>query len=213
MIIEVKYYKQYDLDIIGLREMGYPIGDMIKKCLIAYANHTPIKLSLGKIEQSINFSDTKSFRCRLKITDATTVNLLKNIRPRYRNSFCKMLLRESLSMQNLSVFYMNNEWIQYEKERYNDKSNVIDINHATVKQRHLEYQNELIQNVIGVSNEHVPKMPEIVSKPIQAPKPEIIEKNVRSNNAESNPILKEDNNSVDKGDDDELLSIFDGLMA
>ena len=56
------------------------------------------------------FNDMKTFHTRFLVerTDEKTIYMLKNIKHRYRNSFCKAVLRNALIQQNLTVFFSKN---------------------------------------------------------------------------------------------------------
>ena len=159
MYIEVCFYKQYDLDLVGLRENGYPIGNMLKKALIGYANGAPIKFYVDECD-IVKLADSKSFRVRMNITDEKTIELLKNIRNRMRNTFCKMLLRDSLVTQSLSVFYTNSSFCELEKNKLANVHldavpNIYVLNKHKIRQGKLKLKNDILLKAVSGDNKRI----------------------------------------------------------
>lgn len=159
MYIEVCFYKQYDLDLVGLRENGYPIGNMLKKALIGYANGAPIKFYVDECD-IVKLADSKSFRVRMNITDEKTIELLKNIRNRMRNTFCKMLLRDSLVTQSLSVFYTNSSFCELEKNKLANVHldavpNIYVLNKHKIRQGKLKLKNDILLKAVSGDNKPI----------------------------------------------------------
>ena len=174
MEFEVKYYRYHDPDIIALREAGYPVGKMIKQCLIAYANENPIKFHIDK--KATKISSTKAHRCRIRIDDEKTIALLKNIKPRFRNNFCKMLFRESIAEHNLAIYFQTPQYNAFEEQR--TKGNVlttdVDINYKKVKEEIKRTTVKKIQELSGVTYNKVPEKKESVVGPQQIPQPTFV---------------------------------------
>lgn len=106
MNIEIRLYKQYDTDLISLYEAGYSVSTMMKEAVISYANGNPVHYYIDEITDFKMGVDTK-FRTRFKIpeSDTKTIYMLKHLKPRYRNLFCKTVLRNALVQQNLVCFF------------------------------------------------------------------------------------------------------------
>lgn len=106
MVIEIRLYKRYDTDLIALHDAGYCISDLMGKAISGYANGAPVHYL---ISEAIDFdmNGKQSFRTRFTISNSDTkaIHMLKNIKHGYRNSFCKMVLRDALIFQNLSAYF------------------------------------------------------------------------------------------------------------
>lgn len=116
MVIEIRLYKRYDMDLVALVDAGYPVSTMIKESLIAYANGNPISYL---IDENIAFdlNGKESVRTRIVIPESETnlIYLLKHIKHRTRNNFCKMVLRNALINQNLGAFFAVDSLFQLQK--------------------------------------------------------------------------------------------------
>ncbi|SEF90826.1 hypothetical protein [Lachnospira multipara] len=116
MVIEIRLYKRYDMDLVALVDAGYPVSTMIKESLIAYANGNPISYL---IDENIAFdlNGKESVRTRIVIPESETnlIYLLKHIKHRTRNNFCKMVLRNALINQNLGAFFAVDNLFQLQK--------------------------------------------------------------------------------------------------
>lgn len=108
MRVEVRVYKLFDIDIASLMNAGYPVAAMMKEAIISFAHGIPVKYY---IDQDIffDFSCKKSIHTAFDIpaNDDVTIRLLKSIIKGYRNTFCKMIFRNSLVIQNLQGFIAN----------------------------------------------------------------------------------------------------------
>lgn len=118
MVILLRIYKRWDLDILALIDKGYPVRKMMKEALIAYSKGTPIKFELG----NIGFFDMNNrTSCRMQITlsndETDAIYLLKNIKHRYKNAFVKTVFRNSLITQNTAAMFSkpNDNLFDYEK--------------------------------------------------------------------------------------------------
>ncbi len=110
MKVEIRIYKQYDTDLVALADNGYPVCEMMRAALVGYANGDPVMFKLDE-HLFFDMNRKKNVRLRLNISssDKKTIDLLKHIKHGYRNTFCKMVLRDALSRQNLSCFYSDEE--------------------------------------------------------------------------------------------------------
>ena len=118
MIQDIRLYKRFDADLIALHENGYAVGALIKASLLAYASGKGLCLVLSETF-SHDIRRDKSFRIRLDIKDKQAAALLRRVKRGYRNAFCKALLRNTLSSQNLGVFFDNEKDVAHETARMN----------------------------------------------------------------------------------------------
>ncbi len=110
MFVDVRMYKRYDLDLIALCDAGYPLSKLYMNALISYANCRPCALYIDELPL-FSASNAKSpVRVRFDIKDKETIKMLKNIKPGYRNSFCKMVLRNALEVQNLNCYFKSEKF-------------------------------------------------------------------------------------------------------
>lgn len=118
MVIEIRLYKRYDTDLIALHDAGYCISDLMGKAISGYANGTPVHYL---ISEAIDFdmNGKQSFRTRFTISNSDTkaIHMLKNIKHGYRNSFCKMVLRDALIFQNLSAYFSDASLLDLHRAR------------------------------------------------------------------------------------------------
>lgn len=106
MIVEIRMYRLFDTDLVSLFDSGYPVALMMKSAIQGYANGTPVHY-LVDVPTTIAKSDSRSIHTRLFIpdSDSKSIMLMKGVRKGYRNSFCKMMMRNALINQNLSFYY------------------------------------------------------------------------------------------------------------
>lgn len=106
MVIEIRLYKRYDADLVALYDSGVNIMSMMAKAVIGYAHGVPVHFIVDE-PGLFNDRDKKTFRSRFEVpnSDQDAIRLMKGIKRGYRNSFCKMLLRNALIQQNLSGFF------------------------------------------------------------------------------------------------------------
>lgn len=106
MVIEIRIYKRFDADLLALCDAGYPITTMLQNALMSYANGTPLFYQIDEIVP-FEFGDKKSVHTRFTIpeSEVQTCNMLRHIKSRMRNSFCKDVLRNALVQQNLTIYF------------------------------------------------------------------------------------------------------------
>ncbi len=111
MIVQIRLYRRFDLDLIGLWRNGYPIGPMVARALEAYVYQQPIQFTIQSNELDV-FPETREVHTALTIRDAEIIMMLKQIRPKYRNAFCKALLRMYLprDVVMLTPYHMTAKW-------------------------------------------------------------------------------------------------------
>lgn len=108
MRVEVRVYKLFDIDIASLMNAGFPVAAMMKEAIISFAHGTPVKYLIDR-DVSFDLSCKKSIHTAFDIPpdDEVTIRLLKSVIRGYRNTFCKMIFRNSLVIQNLQGFIGN----------------------------------------------------------------------------------------------------------
>ena len=108
MDVEMRYFKYYDADLIALSAAGYPMPVMMRDAVVAYANGRPLHYLIDE-PITADFNVLKTMRTRLTFPDddARVIYLLKHLKFRSRNMFCKAVLRNALIQQNLTVFFAN----------------------------------------------------------------------------------------------------------
>lgn len=153
--VEIRIYKRYDIDLFALAEAGYPLANMFKDSLIAYANGTPLHYY---IDENITFSlnDKKSFRTRFIVpkTEEKAQYLLSKIKHGWRNSFCKMVLRNALIQQSLGCYFSDSNLIALQNmnligKNINSFQNVIPC--SKIKEmRYLNYNGQKIAMNTGM---------------------------------------------------------------
>ena len=104
-----------------MHNYGYDIIRMISLALSSYANNELVRFRLNGDER-LFFPDKKMVHLRLLVEDPECINLLKQIQPGYRNSFCKMLLREALAHNSFASLLTRKDYIQLEKRRIRESS-------------------------------------------------------------------------------------------
>ena len=106
MKVEIRLYKIYDADLIALGMAGYSLSNMMRDAIIAFANGMPLHYYIDR-QMDTDFNNMKSVHTRFVIPDKEekAIYMIKNIKHRCRNMFCKAVLRDALIQQNLSVFF------------------------------------------------------------------------------------------------------------
>lgn len=79
MIQEVRIYKKFDIDLIALCAAGFPVTEMIRTAVTAFANGESVKFDIGPA-QFFDLNDKHSVRMRISITDKNAIRVLKNIK-------------------------------------------------------------------------------------------------------------------------------------
>lgn len=165
MEFEVKFYRLHDLDIVGLRDLGYPIQAMLKKALIGYANGSPVHYIVNE-PNAMTLTGAKSFRVKINMKDEATIAMLRTIRSRQRNSFCKALLRNSLMHQSLAPYFTNNSCAGLEntciKECFSGSmANVFRIDKDAMKKRNLVLKDLAVSSIVDPNKETLQKINEM----------------------------------------------------
>lgn len=106
MVVEIRIYKRYDIDLFSLCDAGFPVVAMMKDAISGYANVTPVHFLIDEAVP-FNLEGKTSIHKRLNIPDddVKTITLLKNVKKGLRNNFCKNVLRNALIQQNLCGYF------------------------------------------------------------------------------------------------------------
>lgn len=165
MEFEVKFYRLHDLDIVGLRDLGYPVQAMLRKALIEYAHGNPIHYIIDEPD-AMTFTETKSFRVKIRLKDEQTIAMLKSLRPRHRNGFCKALLRNSLVHQTLAPYFSKNVCSPLEQKCIDAAvshimPNTFKIDKSAMKKRNLILKELAVSSLVNPSNETNKKIDEL----------------------------------------------------
>lgn len=104
MVVEIRIYKRHDADLIALVDAGYPVRDMLKAAVIAFANGRPLHYF---IDEAVPYDpDGKNMvHFRVSIRDRAAESMMLGIRKGMRNAFVKAVLRNALLQQNLSAYF------------------------------------------------------------------------------------------------------------
>ena len=144
MVVEIRIYKRFDTDLISLCASGYSVSTMIRDAVIAYANGSPVHYYIDE-PVTFDMNDTKNVHTRFIVpdSDVKTCYMLKNIKHGYRNTFCKMILRNALVQQNLSGFFADEALSMLQNENMKGRNlysfqNVIPCSTVRVKTRQIE---------------------------------------------------------------------------
>lgn len=107
MRVEMRVYRQFDLDLYAIAAAGYSLSQMLETTVTAFANGRPVYILMDEKNNYVPGGKSAyiHFCFNVDNKDLVTVNLLKSVAPRMRTSFCKMVLRNSLGQQNLRCFF------------------------------------------------------------------------------------------------------------
>lgn len=128
MRVYVRYYKRFDADLYSLWVRGISLSPILEDALYAYAHREPYKLlipqsfkcDLNAQRYNQRMDESEYIVKAMVISDPESVKLLKRVKRGYRNSFCKMLLREAMVHQMLGAFFTDDDDIEYEQEKLDD---------------------------------------------------------------------------------------------
>ena len=106
MVVEIRVYRQYDLDLLAIADAGYSLSALICDEVTSYAHGDPLYYYIDELSD-FTIKDRTNIRFRFKVPDDDyeTTELLRSVIPRFRSNFCKMVLRNALGQQNLYCFF------------------------------------------------------------------------------------------------------------
>lgn len=121
MKVYMRIYTSYDRDLAAISASGINLGVCLKDCLQAYARGKRHRLNLQTLPvrdvTSALSADKTCLYIRVTIQDASSIEVLKAVRPRCRNAFCKALLRDSIAFPSLSTYFAAPQMIAKEEAR------------------------------------------------------------------------------------------------
>ena len=112
MKVSIKILRQFDSDLLMLREAGYSLSRLMRDSVSAFANGRNLKIHFDRADPNrFVFTDMKSYRFNLNFDDEDTkvAELLSHVEPRFKSAFCKTILRNALVTENICVFVDNKE--------------------------------------------------------------------------------------------------------
>ena len=129
----LRFYIRHDYDLIALRVKGISLKKLGKTALEAYANGKRVHVCIDQFENIsddnvMNFLKTgerqkplknqaiTTFKCEFITKDPEAIRLLKAIKPKRRNQFIKILIRNTLTEQNLSSFFADKTYVEKENQ-------------------------------------------------------------------------------------------------
>ena len=125
MKVSIKILRQFDSDLLMLREAGYSLSRLMRDSVSAFANGRNLKIHFDRADPNrFVFTDMKSYRFNLNFDDEDTkvAELLSHVEPRFKSAFCKTILRNALATENICVFVDNKEAVN--KLLYEDVTDV-----------------------------------------------------------------------------------------
>ena len=115
MMINLRVYSKYDMDLITLHENGISLTNLAKNTLKAYAYGTTVRYRFDNLKYSASDKD-RSLRVCFPVTDPKCLSVLSEIKDGRRNQFLKTLIRNSLIRQNISCFFKDEIFLEKERD-------------------------------------------------------------------------------------------------
>ena len=215
LIVELRYYKRFDLDLLSLMVSGINLNAYLPAVLQGYAKGEPVKLIIPFCKE-IDSNGIQMLRAGIKITDPASISLLEGIKRGYRNAFCKMILRESLMFQALGVYFSRRSLIEKENERIHlaDIDNVP--NHIICKpeKRTKSYAAKVLGNkAVKPTRKKTDKQPEAVRQIEESSiNPEPVKESTETLKKNPTPVEPPNDDTVPGSSDSDLLSVFKSMM-
>ena len=113
--INLRLYRRFDADLIALNE-HIPVNVIIEVLLDAYAEGRRIRIIPAKC-RPFNIGNKKGIHLTVTVRSQQASNLIAQIKPGFRNQFCKSLLRDALVTDPLWVYFSDNGYTKRENER------------------------------------------------------------------------------------------------
>ncbi len=106
MVVEIRLYKRFDTDLVALVDAGYPVASMIRDAVVGFSNGSPVNFLLDEpVNFDLNGKVSVHTRFNVPESDERTCYVLRNIKKGYRNTFCKVILRNALIRQSIAGFF------------------------------------------------------------------------------------------------------------
>lgn len=125
MRVDIKIFRQFDADLLMIREAGYSLPRLMRDAVSAFANGRNLKVHLDRADPNrFVLTDLKSYRFIAYFDDKDTKvkELLSHVEPRFKCAFCKTVLRNALVTENIYPFVDDKESVR--KLLYEDETNV-----------------------------------------------------------------------------------------
>lgn len=116
--INLRLYRRFDADLIALNE-HIPVNVVIEALLDAYAKGKRMRIIPEKCIP-FNIGNRKGIHLTVTVRSEESSKLMAQIRPGFRNQFCKSILRDALVTDPLWVYFSDNEYTKRENERIHD---------------------------------------------------------------------------------------------
>ena len=220
MIVELRYYKRFDLDLLSLMVSGINLNAYLPAVLQGYAKGEPVKLIIPFCKE-IDSNGIQMLRAGIKITDPASISLLEGIKRGYRNAFCKMILRESLMFQALGVYFSKRSLIDKENERIH-LTNINNVpNHIICKpeKRTKSYAAKVLGNKAAkptkkkTAEKKTDKQPEAVRQIDESSvNPELVKESTETLKKNPAPVEPPNDDTAPGSSDSDLLSVFKSMM-
>lgn len=121
MKVYMRLYTRHDKDLIAIHASGVNLGKCLQTVLQAYARGRTVRLDLAvppaRDVSSAVASDARYLYIRVSIQDEPSIAVLKTVRNKCRNAFCKTLLRNSIAFPSYSMFFASPSDASREEER------------------------------------------------------------------------------------------------
>ena len=113
MRVIMRFYKSHDPDLIALHKAGFSLSKLARRVIEAYAHRERLKVLIPEAPKT-DISDCGAVRADFSTSDEDAVHLLKSIENKRRNQFCKVMIRNALTEQPLTVFFTDPALIEAE---------------------------------------------------------------------------------------------------
>ena len=113
--INLRLYRRFDADLIALNE-HIPVNVVIEALLDAYAKGKRMRIIPEKC-LPFNIGNRKGIHLTVTVRSEEASKLMAQIRPGFRNQFCKSILRDALVTDPLWVYFSDDQYTKRENER------------------------------------------------------------------------------------------------
>ena len=113
--INLRLYRRFDADLIALNE-HIPVNVVIEALLDAYAKGKRMRIIPEKC-LPFNIGNRKGIHLTVTVRSEESSKLMAQIRPGFRNQFCKSILRDALVTDPLWVYFSDDQYTKRENER------------------------------------------------------------------------------------------------